>query len=507
MSEARDERRLLAIMFTDVVGYTALTERDEDAAVRVRQRHRELVETLVKQFDGEVVDTPGDESLSIFPSALRAVDCGLALQGALRSDPEFRLRIGIHVGDVIRRGAEVIGEGVNVAAHVRPLAEPGGICVSEPVYQMVRSRAHVSARPLGPKALKHVAVPIGVYALSAVDAGGAAPVPRRGRQILIGSLVAVLLAVAILVAFRVPIIAWAALNVPRLLGSPIEQTIGFTETSDGVRIAYATTGEGAPLVFVLGWVTHLTEGLASPLYDQGGALRSYSRNHLVVRYDGRGFGLSDRDVTDFSLDARVRDVEAVVDALGLERFALSAVSAGGPAAIAYAFRHPERVTHLVLASTFAGAGSVPESERNVSREVRQLRSDLIRTSWDEPATRAMIVEAWIAPGANEVERRVLIHFLKVSSDGPQMAGFYDASLKIDVSAEARRLRVPTLVVAGDRDPFFVAGGRRLASLIPGARFEILKDANHIDASARDPRLLRMVSAFLAEGPAGSSPVR
>ncbi|HME72733.1 MAG TPA: adenylate/guanylate cyclase domain-containing protein [Myxococcota bacterium] len=125
MTEAHEERRLLAIMFTDVVGFTALTERDEAAAVRVRERHRELVRTLVHQFDGELVDATGDESLSIFPSALRAVDCALALQGALRSHPDVRLRIGVHLGDVLRRGAEVIGEGVNVASRIRPLAEPG----------------------------------------------------------------------------------------------------------------------------------------------------------------------------------------------------------------------------------------------------------------------------------------------------------------------------------------------------------------------------------------------
>ena len=152
MSERDAERRLLAIMFTDVVGYTALTERDEAGAVRVRDAHRELVRTLVKQFDGEVVDATGDESLSIFPSALQAVDCALALQGALRSHPNLRVRVGIHLGDVLRRDGEVIGEGVNVAARVRPLAEPGGICISEPVYQMVRSRAQVRARALGDKA-------------------------------------------------------------------------------------------------------------------------------------------------------------------------------------------------------------------------------------------------------------------------------------------------------------------------------------------------------------------
>ncbi len=116
MHEAHADRQLLAIMFTDVVGYAAITERDEASAVRIREAHRNLVRTLVKQFDGEVVDVTGDESLSIFASALRAVDCAMALQGALRSDPDLRVRIGIHLGDVLRKDGEVIGEGVNVAA-------------------------------------------------------------------------------------------------------------------------------------------------------------------------------------------------------------------------------------------------------------------------------------------------------------------------------------------------------------------------------------------------------
>ncbi len=181
MPESHSERQLLAIMFTDVVGYTALMERDEAAAVRIRDAHRELVHTLVKQFDGEVVDATGDESLSIFGSALRAVDCALALQGSLRSHPDLRVRIGIHLGDVVRRNGEVIGEGVNVAARVRPLAEPGGLCVSEPVYQLVRSRARVTARPLGSRTLKNVERPIAVYALSPVEMSAAQAIERRLR--------------------------------------------------------------------------------------------------------------------------------------------------------------------------------------------------------------------------------------------------------------------------------------------------------------------------------------
>ena len=501
MTEVAAERRLLAIMFTDVVGYTALTERDEAAAVRVRERHRDLVRTLVDQFDGELVDATGDESLSIFPSALRAVDCALALQGAVRSHPDLRLRIGIHLGDVLRRDDEVIGEGVNVAARVRPLAEPGGICVSEPVYQLVRSRPHVAGRSLGPQQLKNVAEAVEVYALT--DRGAAEPAPKRRPRRALAMAAAVLALVGVvLFAYRGPVLAWVTLRAPLLLGPSVEQQVGFTKTSDGVRIAYATSGEGPPVVVSVAWATHLTEGLGSPLYDQGGAIAYHSRDHLVVRYDARGFGLSQRDVDDVGLDARVRDIEAVVDALDLERFAVFGISSGGPGAIAYAHRHPERVSHLVLASTGAGTGSVPEAERNADEAVWiadeavwTARMNLFRRDWDSPDTRAMMAER-LASGAPNAVRRVLMHFLRVSANGPQVADFMKASVSLDVSREARELRVPTLVVTGSED-FMRAQSRIAAALIPGARLEILEGAGHIAASISDPRLLRLASEFIA----------
>jgi pimeloyl-ACP methyl ester carboxylesterase len=292
------------------------------------------------------------------------------------------------------------------------------------------------------------------------------------------------------------VVAWFALNLPRVLSSPVEQQIGFAETSDGVRIAYATTGAGPPVVIVLGWMTHLKEGLGSPLYDQNGAIATSSRDALLVRYDGRGFGLSDRDVEDFSLEARVRDLEAVIDTLGLERFGLYAISAGGPTAIAYADRHPEKVSRILLAATFPGGAAGNISTARLSAEAWRARSELMRTGWHSPATRAMTVQ-FLAPDATEVERRVLMHFLQVAGDGPAFGGFAEASGAIDVTDEARRIRVPTLVVSGGADPL-LPGGRLLASLIPNARFEILDGANHIEASVADPRLAMLRAEFFAE---------
>src|SRR3990172_2286781 len=126
----------------------------------------------------------------------------------------------------------------------------------------------------------------------------------------------------------------------------MEQQIRFCTTSDGVRIAYATVGEGPPLVRVLGWFTHLEFEWENPRWRRfwGGI----GTNFTFTRYDGRGMGLSDRDVTDSSIDASARDLEAVIDALGFEKVALYGTSQGGATSIAYAVRHPERGSHPII---------------------------------------------------------------------------------------------------------------------------------------------------------------
>jgi hypothetical protein len=174
--------------------------------------------------------------------------------------------------------------------------------------------------------------------------------PRPTRRVWFVPLAGALLVVAAGVGISNTTAAqvWLALNIAPILSRPIEQHIGFATTTDGVKIAYASSGSGPPLVTAVGWFTHLTEGLGSPGYDSAGLIRWLSRDHRVVRYDGRGFGLSDREVTDFSYEMRVRDLEAVVDALDLQRFVLCGQSGGVLTVLRYIDRHPERVSRLML---------------------------------------------------------------------------------------------------------------------------------------------------------------
>src|SRR5262245_51472085 len=129
------------------------------------------------------------------------------------------------------------------------------------------------------------------------------------------------------------------------------QEIRYCTTSDGVRLAYAMTGSGPPLVKASNWLTHLDFEWGSPIWRHWYA--ELSRHHRLVRYDERGNGMSQRDVADVSFDTWVRDLETVVDAAGLDRFPLLGISRGGSIAIAYAVRHPERVSHLILYGGFA----------------------------------------------------------------------------------------------------------------------------------------------------------
>ncbi|HSJ63585.1 MAG TPA: alpha/beta fold hydrolase [Gemmatimonadaceae bacterium] len=280
-----------------------------------------------------------------------------------------------------------------------------------------------------------------------------------------------------------------------------QQEIRFCTSADGARIAFATVGEGPPLVKAANWLSHLEFDWNSPVWRHW--LRELSRCNTLIRYDERGCGLSDRDVEDFTLDAWVRDLEAVVDALGLERFPLLGISQGGPIAIAYAIRHPERVSHLILYGSYArGRGHRQLSDRE--RQEGQLLLQLIEVGWgkDHPAFRQVFTSMFI-PDATP-EQTTWFNELQRVSTSPENAirmlrGFY----ALDVYDLASQLRVPTLVMHGTGDlrvPF--GEGRLLASLIPGARLIPLDSRNHVllESEPAWHRFVTEVREFLGVAP-------
>ena len=253
----------------------------------------------------------------------------------------------------------------------------------------------------------------------------------------------------------------------------MEQQIRFCTSSDGTRIACATVGRGSPLVRALGWLTHLEYEWENPLWRF--FIDAMSRRYLLVRFDGRGMGLSDRRVSDYSLEAQVRDLEAVVDTLGLERFALYGISQGGPTAITYAVRHPQRVSHLILYGSFPRFLDTEEG-----RQQAEAMFTLIRQGWgsDVPAYRQLFTSLFM-PDADIDAIRAFNELERVSASADNVVGLMTAVLDIDVTQLLPQVTVPTLVIHRRGDavaPF--ESGRELATGIRGARFLPLDGRNH-----------------------------
>ena len=257
----------------------------------------------------------------------------------------------------------------------------------------------------------------------------------------------------------------------------MEQDIRFCRASDGVRIAYAASGEGYPLLFVHGWASHLEFWGKMPRAEE--FVHSKLAQHFrYYRYDARGWGLSDRDVTDFSLGKKLLDVEAVVENAGLDRFAMVAASEGGPTAISYAVQHPERVRHLVLLGTFAWS---PPPATPEDRELMKAMLMTIGPGWgkDTPEFRQL----WTARFMPEADMEMIRWFnelQKASGSAATVMALIGSIARIDVRELLPQVQTPTLVAHCRGDlacPF--EGGREIASMIPNARFLPLESNNHL----------------------------
>ena len=266
----------------------------------------------------------------------------------------------------------------------------------------------------------------------------------------------------------------------------MELQIRFCKTSDGIRIAYATLGQGSPFVICPGWISHLHLNWESP---KGRAfLEPIARSHEVIVYDRHGFGLSERKRTDFSLDSEVRTLQAVVDHLKLRRFILFGYSQGCIISAAYAVLYPRRVSHLIFYGAYARAPA--------SAEFKTAFNLMIKSNWE--ISSKFLADIFI-PDAEPSVRQWFSQNLREAFDPDLAAPFFDMNSRLDATDLFPKVRVPTLVMQrkGDRSvPLHVA--REVAATIPGACFVQLEGNMHLLMLGDVEPMVRGIAEFLGD---------
>ncbi len=257
-----------------------------------------------------------------------------------------------------------------------------------------------------------------------------------------------------------------------------QQKIHFAQAKDGTHIAYSVSGDGPVMVKAANWLSHMEYDWECPVWQHW--LNDLSEHHTLVRYDERGCGLSDRDVNDLSFESWVDDLATVVDAMGLKRFPLLGVSQGGAVAIAYAVRHPERVSHLILYGAYT-QGRLVRDHSDAAMEEAATMSNLIKLGWGrEHDAFRQVFSSQFMPGGDLKELQSFNELQRISCSPEAAVKFLDEFNQIDVSSLAPKVKCPTLVMhaRGDlRVPF--DAGRQIAAQIPNAQFVPLESDNHI----------------------------
>jgi len=260
-------------------------------------------------------------------------------------------------------------------------------------------------------------------------------------------------------------------------GAAAAQSISFCRTSDGVNIAIGKAGEGPVLLKTANWLNHLEYDWQSPVWSP--ILQRLAGRFQFIRYDGRGNGLADLDVPDISFAGFERDLDAVVESLGLKRFSLIGFSQGAASAITYAVRNPDRVSRLILYGAYARGRNKRGNPDDVAMAETVLA--MMRQSWgNEDSAFMRAFSSLYLPNGTREQIRWFADMQRIATTGPVAARLRSASDDIDVTEYLPRVTVPTLVIHARRDQVVpIDEGRLIATQIPGAKFVTIESENHV----------------------------
>ena len=448
-----------------MVGYSRLMEIDEDGVIaRQKVYRKEIIDPEITRNRGRIVKTTGDGMLAEFSSAQDAVRCAIDVQtimdrreAAQDEDRRIRYRVGINLGDVVFDDNDIFGDGVNVAARLEGLAEPGGVCISDIVHQTVLDRLGEPFRDMGGQRVKNISRPIRVWQWT------------PGSQ--------------------------AERKAPEV---SLKQRVQFTASADGTQIAYASVGEGPAILKAPHWMNHIEYEWTNPVW--GPFLNTFAQQNRLVRFDQRANGMSDPEPDRIDHDAMLEDMEAVADAAKLERCALFGMSQGASVAVRYAVKHPDRVSALVIFGGYMrGRLNRGDPEQEVYAETGSM---MIRQGWGStsPVYRNFFTSTFV-PGAAPEITEGWDELQRLSTTPETAVRIYEMNNRIDVVAEARQVSVPTLVLHIKNDQIVpIQEGRLTARLIPDAQFIELPGEHHV-ALEGEPcfdMFFEEVRAFLAE---------
>ena len=278
--------------------------------------------------------------------------------------------------------------------------------------------------------------------------------------------------------FGKPPVTWSRSTSDSGPGSALPpQQVRYCTARDGTRLAWSAVGSGMPLVKTANWLNHIEFDWRSPVWRHW--LRELTRENCLIRYDERGNGLSDWDTPDLSFDAFVQDLEAVVDAAGLDQFDLFGISQGAPVAIAYSLRHPGRIRRMILLGGYARGWALRLQGEDLAR--REAMVTLTRTGWggDNPAYRQMFTSLYIPDGSPE-QLDWWNDLQRVSTSPSNAERLQRALATIDVAAMLPHVTVPTMVAHASRDQVIpLEAGKQLADGIPDAQYLEVNSGNHV----------------------------
>lgn len=286
----------------------------------------------------------------------------------------------------------------------------------------------------------------------------------------------------------------ATRDAPQPRAAASHQDITFARASDGINLAIGTSGSGPVLLKTANWLNHLEFDWQSPIWSP--LFSRFAERLCLVRYDGRGSGLADRDAADISFDGFLRDLDAVTATIKAERFALLGLSQGAAAAVAYAVKHPERVSKLILYGGYAQGRN--RSGDDADKEKGKALLALMRQGWGAEGSAFMRAFSSIyLPNGTPEQIRWFSEMQRMATSGENAARLRAACDDIDIVDLLRQVKVPTLVIHARQDnvvPY--VQGRGIAAAIPGAKFVTLETENHVPLPG-DPAWEKLVGEILS----------